>query len=95
MTEVVYAGMRLIADCPAPASPEQIAWSHQHGIDPDRVPVPSIIAYDEETRRLWFSVMEREDGSDLFSPGMSPIVQRRTYVQLEAKPLPFPQEMYP
>lgn len=70
-----------------PANREEWAgWCRHHGIDPGRVTVPGWIAYDPDTRRLTYQACVHRAGEHAIR-----CLTSTEYVQLEARPLPFPE----
>lgn len=66
-------------------------WLERHGIDPRVVPIGTTTIRDPEQRRVYFDrCIFGFDGSRLADSSSFAIV--RDFVQLEAPPLPFPQQ---
>ena len=71
-------------------------WCEFHGIDPQRVPVPSAINRDIEHCRIWYArIVVDEHGKPVLNPSSGHGFKTEiTSVQGEVPPLPFPPELW-
>lgn len=87
--------MRVEFDSPWLPRPKRLAWCgwlKQHGIDPNYVALPGWIQRDEQRRRVYYLTFAFDTyGRPVFERG--DFVTEPRFVQLEARPLPFPREV--
>ena len=69
-----------------------LEWAKYHGIDPMRVPLPSIVIRDPIHRQITFTEYLCDDnGNAILSEGQDDVVTTMRTIQLDHSPLPFPE----
>lgn len=63
-------------------------WARFHGLDPNRIPAGTTIAYDSDTRTLHWCEYATDDKGNIIAPEDGAVIVDRM-MATEAGPLPF------
>jgi hypothetical protein len=75
-----------------PNHEEWSLWCRKHGIDADDIPIPGWIRRDKRNYRVeYLSYVRDENGNPRKDPETGGPMQEERFVQLEGRPLPFPE----